>query len=137
QIGVVQQAVVEGRAGIFHAFAVTRGHGFAHQPAQLFQLTLVGRILDFRNHVLLGLFQDLDGILVFGGVVGVLASLHQVFVDAFHLHDLAGVHLAGAGLLDREALLLASVDVVNLHGQNAVVAVFVGDFNRTIALLPG
>ena len=45
--------------------------------------------------------------------------------------------LIGAGLLDGEALLLAGVDVVDLHRQDAVVAVFEGDFDGPVALLPG
>src|SRR5262249_49637556 len=95
---------------------------------------LVGGILDLGDHILLSLFQDFNGIAIFGRVLGVLAALHQVLVDALHLHDLAGIHLVGAGLLNGKALLLAGVDVVNLYGEDAVVTVLVSDLDGPVAL---
>src|SRR4051794_41354894 len=60
----------------------------------------------FRS-VLFRLLDQLQRVAILRRVLDALVALHEVFVDALHLHDLARVELVGAGLLDRETLLLA------------------------------
>ena len=42
QIRVIEQPVIQRRAGFLHAFAVAGRHRLAHQAAQIFELALVG-----------------------------------------------------------------------------------------------
>ena len=87
-----------------------------------------------RNHVLFRLLQHLRGILEFLRRFQLHRLVYQLLIDALHLDELRGVELIFAGLLDGEAFLLAGVRILNLHGQNAVVAVLKGHFQAAVAL---
>src|SRR5262245_29549258 len=113
QISIIQQSVVQLGGGGFHFLFVAGAHRQADLAAQLFQLPTVFFLIQLGNYVLFGLDQHLKSILVFLRALQVGAFGDEVFVDAFHLDDLGGVHLVFAGLLNGKSLLVLGEGVVN------------------------
>src|SRR5687768_10409247 len=90
-------------------------------------------VLDARGHVLPGLLQDLDGVLVLLAALQLRRPVDQALVALLHLDELRRGQPGLAGLPDGEPLLLPGVGVVDHHRQDAVPALE-ADIQRAVAL---